>query len=358
MIREILQKRLDSIRNTQNGLSEVLRWLYKQQLDIGFIQDDLTQVKYFCRDNSDHTHFFSGQFNPRRAERKTGSGRQFTPRGITTNKLSDTSCFLCVDNVRWQQRGIQMYYQYEISARKYNVLCNPFPFMPVHMTIASDDHISQTWHVFDPDGKLNKKKTEDKVRQISEDLYEFSEQLKDFVGFYNGRGSGATIERHLHYHFFMTPDGHPRFPLQIAAIHAQPNEVVDNGVRHLKIDQAYYPLVVFRLVGEKRKVISTVVNLAIRWDELVGDSASANIVSIWEDNRQVIYFIPRNKFFSRAPGMAGMVGGCEALGDFIFSTDWEDEAINRQKIDYEYMWHILQSIRPPFSDILSVRVPD
>jgi len=364
MIRKILQKKLDGIKNTEAlGLSAVLKWLYKQQLDIGFIQDDLTQVQYFSADNADHKHFFSGQFNPRRIERTKGAGRQITPKGVKTQKIdkekSDVSCFLCTDNVRWQQRGIQLYYHHVVNGNKYNILCNPFPFMPVHMTIASDEHEPQTWHEF----VSTKEDKSGKIRRITADLYELSTQLRkggsNFIGFYNGLGAGATIEKHLHYHFFTIPDGHPEnFPLQRAAQQAIAHQVSDEGIHHLKIEQDFYPLIAFRLYGKKERVIETVVNLANQWDRLVGDSASANIVSLWENETQVIYFIPRNKFFSRAPGMAGMIGGCEALGEFIFSTEWENEAINQQKVNYSYMWHILQSVRPPRSNVLAVHVPE
>ena len=118
-----LQKELDQL-----PLPQSLRLLQEQQMDIGFIQDDLSQVRYFqCYGPNDS--FFIGQFNPRRAERSGGAGRMIPPPGIETKSTPSTRCFLCVDNVRWQSRGIQMYYQFQVGSNIYNALSNPLPLM-------------------------------------------------------------------------------------------------------------------------------------------------------------------------------------------------------------------------------------
>ena len=88
---------------------------------------------------------------------------------------------------------------------------------------------------------------------------------------------------------------------------------------------------------------------------MAGDSASANLTAIWENNQLVIYLVPRNRFYSRSIGMAGVVGGLEALGEFIFCTEEENKIINAQGIDYNYMATILKGVRPPNVERLNMR---
>src|SRR3989338_6062670 len=204
------RKRLELQSDLDNQpLPRALELLQEQQMDVGFIQDDLSQVKYFQCYGPDES-FFIGQFNPRRAERSRGAGRDVQPNGIQTKSTPSTKCFLCTDNVRWQSRGIQLYYQFRVHRNIYNALCNPFPFMPTHITIATTEHESQSWH------RVTTWKT-DKVTRIVQDLYDVASQLPGFVGFYNGVGSGASIEEHFHYQFFKIPSGHGQFPLQLVA---------------------------------------------------------------------------------------------------------------------------------------------
>lgn len=93
--RRELQADLDCVK-----LPEALMLLQEQQMDIGFIQDDLSQVKYFqCYGTG--KLFFIGQFNSRRAERSSGAGRLTPPPGIQTKLTPSIKCFLCTDNVRW-----------------------------------------------------------------------------------------------------------------------------------------------------------------------------------------------------------------------------------------------------------------
>ncbi len=209
----ILQGELDLLAAEQ-GLAAALRALYDQQVDIGFIQDDLSQVSYFrYRAPGDNgQHFFIVQFNPRRAERFKGAGRTALPRGAAVQGVADTSCYLCTDNIRWQHRGVQSYYQYRVNDRVYNALCNPFPFTRTHLTMAAGEHLPQSFHVTG-----SAEQTQARIGRIVEDLYAIVEQLPTFVGFYNGAGAGASIEKHLHFHFFEITDGHGSFPIQTAA---------------------------------------------------------------------------------------------------------------------------------------------
>ena len=36
----------------------------------------------------------------------------------------------------------------------------------------------------------------------------------------------------------------------------------------------------------------------------------------------------------------------KTLGEFIFCTDEEQRAINEQRVNYDYLWRILEAVRP------------
>jgi hypothetical protein len=344
MQQAILQGQLDQLAAGQ-GLAAALRALYDQQVDIGFIQDDLSQVSYFRyrAPGNNGQRFFIVQFNPRRAERFKGAGRTALPRGAAVQGVADTSCYLCIDNIRWQHRGVQGYYQYRVNGRVYNALCNPFPFIRTHLTMAAGEHVRQSFHISgDP------QQTDARIRRIVEDLYGITEQLPTFVGFYNGAGAGASIEKHLHFHFFEIPDGHGSFPIQTAARLATHTLFgqASSGQPAQVVQIPDYPLTAYRVRGLRADAIDAVAGLAVEWDRRAGEAASANIIALWEEGAVSLYFVPRNRFYTRSPGLAGMVAGLETLGEFIFSTPDEQRAINEQRVTYDYLWRILEAVRP------------
>jgi hypothetical protein len=331
-------------------LPTAIRYLHDQQADAGQIYDDLGQVRYF-QGSGPGLAYFMGQYNPTRAKRMSGSGRQKPPPGVETKKAPSPGCYLCADNVRWQQRGVQLYYQIELNGNRYNVLCNPFPFMPVHVTVAADDHEPQSWH------KNVNWKSVKKVERLAADLYELARQLPGFVCFYNGVGAGASIEEHFHYQAFRPPFSHGVFPLQkVAANKAARLKVklgIANKINAIDIDDDDYPTIAFRLDGEREPVIETVAEWMSRWSDLIGEDASANIATIWENDALAVYLVPRNRSFSRSIGLTGIVGGLEVLGEFIFCTEEENKQINAGEIGYQRMYDILRGIRPPNIDRLT-----
>ena len=339
---------------SRHKLPDALQLLQKQQMDIGFIFDDLSQVRYFqCYGPGDS--FFIGQYNPRRAERGRGAGRMVPPPGVATRTTPSTECFLCTNNIRWQSRGIQLYYQFPVGKNGsiYNALCNPFPFMPTHLTIAAVEHEPQSWQ------QVSAWKT-DKVTRIVTDLYDIASQLPDYVGFYNGVGAGASIEEHFHYQFFQIPSGHGLFPLQQVANTTEKRTkatamLANENISTLVIDPRDYPLTSFRFSGGRNRMIGAAVERVNKWDLLSGSSASANLSAIWENSELIMYLVPRNRFYSKSIGMAGTVGGLEALGEFIFCTEEENRIINSQGVNYNYMATILRGVKPPNVERLNVR---
>lgn len=82
-------------------------------------------------------------------------------------------CFLCAENRPLQQASYK-------ANGQYDVLVNPFPILPFHLTIAHRYH--QTQHIL---GHFS-------------DLLRFAEQMPDTLVFYNGPHSGASAPDHFH----------------------------------------------------------------------------------------------------------------------------------------------------------------
>ena len=83
-------------------------------------------------------------------------------------------CFLCLNNLPEEQKGI-------LFQNKYLILTNPYPIFPKHLTISNLEHISQ------------------KIQPHFADLLEISENLPDFTVFYNGPKCGASAPDHFHF---------------------------------------------------------------------------------------------------------------------------------------------------------------
>jgi len=107
------------------------------------------------------------QFNPRRI---VSSGALLDPESVRRRP-----CFLCGEHLPPEQRTI-------LYRETYLVLCNPFPILPGHLTIANLRHL--------PQSLLNNRVM-------------FLRLAADFgprmVVFYNGPRSGASAPDHLHF---------------------------------------------------------------------------------------------------------------------------------------------------------------
>ena len=105
------------------------------------------------------------QFNPSRI---ISSGAKVDKKSINERK-----CFLCKEN-----RPIE---QQEVVYKEYNILVNPYPIFPKHLTISDTLHKDQLIY-----------------NRVS-DLLDLSYQLDKYVLFYNGPKSGASAPDHMHF---------------------------------------------------------------------------------------------------------------------------------------------------------------
>ena len=79
------------------------------------------------------------------------------------------------------------------------------------------------------------------------------------------------------------------------------------------------------------------------------EALSANIIATPDNHNPEnfhLYIVPRNRFYSHAPGMVGMIGGIEVLGEVVFSTEIEKQQLDTGRVDYKTVEQILAAVEP------------
>jgi len=306
----------------QHGLGTALQALRDQQCASGFVRDDLGELNRF---RFDHPHgdgrFFSVQYNPRRAQRYGGAGRSEPPRGW---EAINGGCFLCPENIGWQQQGIELGYDVRTGDNGYFAVMNPYPLMPCHCVLVAQQHVPQAAPFANPARDM---------RNIVHDLLSLAERLPGFVGFYNGQGAGASIAGHLHFQFFRRPENYGLFALESATHPAA---------------RSGYPLNVLHWQGDAQTAADQASDWLCQWIARLppGAQPSANIIAtVNEPSSDVqVFVVPRDQQRAHAPGMSGAVGGLEVLGELVFSTEQEWDRLASKQIDYFTIENVLSAV--------------
>lgn len=150
------------------GLSHSIDHFFQGQLSVWEEArkrfDDLEKVvvKSYVKDGYE----FKVQFNPARIV-STGAS-------IDSKTISNRKCFLCDEN-RPQAQGTLVWQD------KYNILVNPFPILPGHLTISAIQHQRQEF------------------KACMEDMLRISTLVTNRFFFYNGPLCGASAPDHLHF---------------------------------------------------------------------------------------------------------------------------------------------------------------
>lgn len=105
------------------------------------------------------------QFNPARIVSSAAK--------VDTKSIQERKCFLCATNRPAEQKGIDY--------KAYELLINPFPIFPRHLTIPDVSHVDQ------------------KITDRIGDMLDLAMQLGDYVLFYNGPKCGASAPDHMHF---------------------------------------------------------------------------------------------------------------------------------------------------------------
>ena len=313
-----------------DGLPAVFSLLQAQQTNIGFIQDDLhqSQLHTFIHPRNE-SKFFTVQYNPKRAERFNGAGRTTPPKDIES---INNGCFLCRENVQWQQCGKELGYDIKTKNGAYSALMNAYPLMPQHAVLVSQTHIPQALPFLN-DGE--------KLESILMDLVELAVRLPGHIGFYNGEGAGASIPGHLHFQFFEKPAGISDFPLEATA-KAQTGEP-PFIIKSYPVYSAYWKNSPDKIVGQSLRTIK-------QWIKDTEDkpNLSANIFTSLDSDGDInLYFVPRNQMLSHSQEMTGAIGGLEVLGELVFSSKDEKHRLDQNEIDYHTVERILSAISVP-----------
>jgi len=326
-----LNQRLQEIEKSR-GLDGVFRELEAYHVSSGFIKDQFEEIaRYTFYHPEDRSRFFRVQHNQKRALRLKGSGLRVPPPGIA---IQNDGCFLCRDNVAWQQEGGEIGYEILVDGDSYYAWMNPFPLLPTHVVISTREHTSQEWTLHD-NGKL------DTTRMLY-CLVGLASRLPGYIGFYNGVGAGASIPGHMHLHFCRRPEDAPDFPLEQMG-HDLSN--ADGGVVIVKD----YPLEVAVWRGSSREVVQQATEWISKWaggnrDRL--NNLAANFIANMDPatSEVSLYFTPRERNRSWSGGMSDLIGGLEVLGEFVYTIEEEQELLEEGVVDYFALEKILADI--------------
>ncbi len=316
------------------GLGAALRELECHHLDNGFLTDTLRQVESRSFSHPDHPEqFFRAQYNPRRAHRFRGAGRTLQSADVPAH-----GCFLCRDTIEWQQQGAQLGYRIESGTRAYFALTNPFPILPGHIVVASEEHRTQEWRFRDRSGVA--------VEELVEDLVLLAARMPDYVGFYNGIDGGCSIPDHLHYQFVTRPRGVPAFPLELAArCEHRRNPGASMRIRD-------YPVEAIVWTGPPEPVVARASDWLTAWARRNGarmDDLSANFVATGNGSgeRVTLYFVPRRRSHARLHGVGSVAGALEVLGEIVLADPEAGTRLRDGSIDYFSLHNALESLHTP-----------
>jgi hypothetical protein len=329
-----LNLRLRETEGGSGGLTAVLAELENHQRESGFIKDDLSAVeRHVLRHPDDPDRFLRVQYNPRRALRFNGSGVMTPPAGAAH---VNGGCFLCRENVRWQQQHAQVGFEIATTGDRYHAWMNPFPLLSNHVTVAAHEHVSQEWDMNGAGGVS--------LARLLSDLCGTATRLPGHVGFYNGVGAGASIPGHLHFQFFRRPEEDPVFPLESRTFQAPAGAAMPQLAQD-------YPLPVARWQGGFEDVVRDSAAWVRAWvagSPSLGDRLSSNfIAAAWPAGSVTLYFIPRDRTRTRWNGSNGLVGGLEILGELVFSSDEDRRLLDSGAVDYFFVEAALESVRAP-----------
>lgn len=197
------------------------------------------------------------QFNP---ERMRSSAAK-----IDTKPIQERKCFLCPAHLPAEQRGIPF-------GKDYQILVNPFPIFPMHLTVPVLDHIDQL--IYDRFG----------------DMLDLAEELSDFVVFYNGPKCGASAPDHMHFQA-----GNKGFlPLEMDVLTAKRKIIIEDVDLLCYVLPDYHRNVIVIESVKKEEVVNLFNRIYKTLDIKDGEKEPMlNIVTWYEKSKWVSCIFPR-----------------------------------------------------------------
>ncbi|MBQ8442604.1 MAG: DUF4922 domain-containing protein, partial [Bacteroides sp.] len=199
------------------------------------------------------------QFNPARI---ASSGAK-----VDAKSIKERKCFLCPANLPPVQKGIPF-------EGHYNILVNPFPIFPRHLTIPEQAHVDQS------------------IATRIGDMLELAKSLSDYVIFYNGPKCGASAPDHAHFQA-----GNKGFlPIEKDWQSRIAEKVVGNEAATLWYlnDAPRATLVIESASKESAVALFDLIYRSLEVKE--GEyEPMMNVLAMYEENRWVVFVFPRAK---------------------------------------------------------------
>lgn len=267
------------------------------------------------------------QFNPERIVS--------TAARVDDRSIRNRTCFLCVENLPDEQRGIL--YQDSLL-----ILCNPAPIFQNHCTVSSVEHrpqsIGESWKVFF-----------DLARELSP-LYTI---------FYNGPRCGASAPDHMH--FQICPIG--VLPVERDAVERGRRDVRFQGDNVAVFTLNRYSRQVLVIEGEQQSNMEHICGqllAAMKHVLNVSDEPMVNVLSSFAGGKYTTMIFPRSKHrpdaYFRTDDERLLISPAAAdMGGFIVAPIEKDfhsidsrtvENIYKEvSLDSHYVSSILQSLQ-------------
>ena len=213
---------------------------------------------------------------------------------VDKKSIQERACFLCSENRPEIQKGIPF-------MDKYIILCNPFPILQNHLTIPLHSHVPQL------------------IGRKMDDMLSLTEQLPDYIIFYNGPKCGASAPDHFHFQ---------------AGLKTDVLLTGDNDLRScLRIE--------CEVKEEAEEMFYDVYNY-LKTHQPEEDEPMMNIISFMENNKYIIHVFPRKlhrPWQYSTEGEKQLLISPEALdmaGMFITPRKEDFEKIGREEIEDIY----------------------
>lgn len=339
--REDLAAQLLALGDPGGDLVPVIEGLCAHQLHAGIVQDDLHALERFqITAPRDPSHVFYVDYNPARARRHYGAGRAEAPPGWAR---VHGGCYLCPENILWQQRFCQFPVQVLLPSGAYHAWANPFPLGHFHVTIAAGAHVPQAWMAHDRAESLHS------LERRIVDLVHLAQQLPRYLVFENGAGAGATLPQHHHFQALKKWPGLVRYPIEAAArVQEECDGVGKEGQSFVLRD---YPVAALCWHGTGEEISTSIETSLSGWLGGLGAEGdwrhlTTNLIATREspaDARIRLFVIPRNTHITRATGLAGAVASLELAGELVFAHEQERDRIAAGQVSYDSVWETLAS---------------
>jgi hypothetical protein len=260
----------------------------------------------------------SFQFDGFKIKAQFNAGRMAsTSAKVDPKSISERKCFLCIENLPSEQKGI-LYHD------KYILLCNPFPIFPTHFTLTHKEH--QLQRIFD---------TFTDMLDLSKDISKYYSVI------YNGPRCGASAPDHLHFQagnkFFMPIDDE---------FHQIKNEYgreifEDDNLSVFAIDDGLRKFISIESI-DKELVVNTFSSFYKIYSELMNEEQEPmiNLVSFYEEEygwRVIIFLRAKHRpsvFFAEdktkmlvSPAAIDLGGVC------IFPKEEDFNRITKEQIE-------------------------